>query len=157
MERWHTHPPHYREVSLCRLGAAIMLVVRYIHMKVLRYLISGGAATALDLILLYIFTEFFGWWYLWSVTPAFVIAIWVSFFLQKFWTFNDYSKDGGVQLIAYLSTAVINTGINAGIVYACTEYLRIPYLMSQILSSAGIAVLSYFIYTVIIFKPSAKP
>ncbi len=59
------------------------------YKRIIRYLISGGTAALTDLVLLYILADKLGIWYMYSVVLAFAVAFFVSFFLQKFWTFED--------------------------------------------------------------------
>jgi len=63
------------------------------HARVFRFLLSGGTALLTDLILLYLFTDLFGIWYVASAVAAFILAFMVSFLLHKFWTFGDHSRE----------------------------------------------------------------
>jgi putative flippase GtrA len=122
-------------------------------MKIVRYIISGGTALALDLVLLFIFTDILGWWYLWSAIVAFAIAIVVSFVLQKFWTFEDRTADGvHRQFALYIAIALGNTAVNTGLMYVFVDYFKILYLFSQIIASGIIAASSFFIYRRFIFN-----
>lgn len=121
------------------------------YARVARFLVSGGTSTGVDLVLLYLFTEILGVWYLASATAAFMLAFFVSFTLQKFWTFQDYSRDVPGQASAYLVIAICNLGLNTALVYALVEYTHIHYLVAQIMVSIGIACESFFLYRRFIF------
>ncbi len=126
--------------------------------KLLRYLVSGGSATAVNFFFLYLFTEWVGVYYLISVVFSFIMALGVSFVLQKFWTFKDVSKEGvHRQAVVYGIVAVINTGINVLLVYVFVEYFGAHYLLGQFISSGFIAIESYFIYQFFIFNKSVLP
>ena len=58
------------------------ILIRLIYKKrqYVKFIIAGGTAAFTDLVLLYIFTDILGWWYLVSAAIAFVIAFFVSFF-----------------------------------------------------------------------------
>lgn len=121
--------------------------------KILRFLISGGSATAIDFFFLYAFTEWVGFYYLASSVLAFLISIVVSFILQKFWTFKNSSReDMHQQALTYISVAVLNLVINTSLVFIFVEYAGLHYLLGQFLSSGFIALESFFIYHFIIFK-----
>ncbi len=121
--------------------------------KILRYLFSGGTATGVNFFFLYAFTEWVGFYYLISVVLAFLIAVCVSFAMQKFWTFKDNSKDGlRGQMVIYISVAIINTIINTFLVYMFVEYVGLHYLAGQFISSGLIAFESFFVYKYFIFK-----
>jgi len=124
-----------------------------IHTKIVRYLISGGTAAFTNIAFLYIFTDIFGIWYIISGGMSFVIAFVISFILQKFWTFQDTSKDGlHRQVAVYFVTAIINLILNTGMLYIQVEYLGVHYLISQIIAGMIIALESYFVYQILIFK-----
>ncbi len=128
--------------------------------KLARYLISGLSATAVNFLFLYLFTEKVGFHYLVSVVLAFVMALGVSFILQKFWTFKDTNKEGvHRQAVIYASVAVVNTLLNVLFVYLLVEHAHLHYLVGQFISSGFIAFESYFIYQIFIFKkkPSSDP
>ncbi|MDP3661342.1 MAG: GtrA family protein [bacterium] len=119
-----------------------------------RYLIAGGTSTAIDLGILYILTEFFGWWYLASATAAFVVAAVVSFIFQKFYTFGHHDSSRAIlakQSVLYLALQIANVGINTFLMYALVEWVGVWYFTAQIIAAALIAVESFFIYRFFIF------
>ncbi len=121
--------------------------------KILRYLFSGATAFGVDFFFLYAFTEWVGLHYLMSVVFAFLIAVVVSFILQKFWTFQNNSKtDLHRQATIYMTVAIINTGLNTLLVYLFVEYVGLHYLAGQFFSSGLIALESFFVYQIFIFK-----
>jgi|GEM_PF-591366 len=123
-----------------------------------RYLFSGGISTAVDLSILYILTEFFGWWYLASATVAFCFAVVVSFILHKFYTFEnrDASRFAlASQSALYLSLQITNVVVNTMFMYALVEWVGIHYFIAQIISAGTIAISSFFLYRFVIFHPSA--
>lgn len=125
--------------------------------KLGRYVISGGTAAAVDLVLLFVLTHFFHVWYILSAILAFVGAFFVSFFLQKFWTFRDMSKEGAhKQAVIYFIVSSINLGINTFLMYVFTETFGVYYILSQILASLLIAMESFFIYRHFIFIHAKK-
>lgn len=121
--------------------------------KISRYLFSGATAFGVNFLFLYTFTEWIGFYYLVSVVMAFLVAVVVSFILQKFWTFQNNSKAGlRRQAMVYITVATINTVINTLLVYLFVEYVNLHYLIAQFFSSGLIALESFFIYQFFIFK-----
>jgi len=126
------------------------------HAMIVRYVISGGTAALVDLLLLYLATEVFGVWYLSSAVFAFTIAFIVSFLLQKFWAFRDKRTDGmHGQLLIYLCVLIFNMLINTSFIYFLVEHGNQHYLIAQIISGAIIALWSFFIYRFLIFREGA--
>ncbi len=125
--------------------------------KILRYLLAGGTATAVQLGLLVGGVEFLGLPYLLASGGAFVAAFLVSFILQKFWTFQD--KNLGQwqrQMIFYLIVALTNLGINVGLMYVLVEMAKWHYFVAQLFVLAVISLESFGLYNFFIFNKSPK-
>ncbi len=121
--------------------------------QIIRFLISGGTATLVGLVALYVFTEFAGIWYLFSVVLAFIFAFIVSFTLQKLWTFNDRRTDKIHQQVAfYLAVTLANLALNVLIVYLLVEKAGLWYMLAQFITDAIIAAESFIIYKFAIFR-----
>ena len=119
----------------------------------IKYVIGGGTAAFVDLFLLYVLTDIFHLWYLYSAGLAFLAAFLVSFYLQKFWTFRDNSnKKIHKQMAAYFAVGAVNLGVNTGGIYLLVEKFNFDYLWAQIIMGALIAVGSFLIYRFVIFK-----
>ena len=117
-----------------------------------KYVVSGGTAAFADIFSLYVLTEWLGLWYLISAGLAFLVAFWVSFFMQKHWTFQDKSAQSHKQATAYFVVAVVNLGINTLLMYALVDLVHIWYLFAQIIIGGLIAFSSFFVYRKFIFK-----
>jgi len=120
---------------------------RYLLFK---YVISGGSATAVDLSLLYILTDYFGVWYLVSASIAYLCGFAISFVLQKFWTFrNGAFKKIHTQFILFLFVGLINVILNALLLYLVVEKTQLHYLPAQLVVGVAIATWSFLIYRVL--------
>lgn len=123
------------------------------HQCFVRFVIAGGTAAFVDLVLLYFFTDILGIWYLISACLAFSIAFFVSFFLQKFWAFKDNGKEHiHKQMALYFIIALANLIFNACLMYIFVDIVKIWYLLAQIFASGLIAIESYLIYKFFIFN-----
>ena len=121
-------------------------------MIIVRYIIAGGTAASVNLLALYFFTEYIGFHYLASAAIAFVIALVVSFILQKFWTFQDnLTLDIHKQASIYAAVSITNFFLNLVLMYFFVEKLHIWYLLAQVIISGGIAFSSFLIYRHFIF------
>ncbi|MDD5032416.1 MAG: glycosyltransferase [Patescibacteria group bacterium] len=120
---------------------------------IIKYVISGGTAALVDLVCLYVFTDIFGVWYLISACLAFVIAFFVSFSLQKFWTFRDNGREKIYrQMSLYFIVGTINLFLNAIGMYFLVERFNIMYLLAQVMMGALLGLGSFLIYRFMIFK-----
>lgn len=120
--------------------------------QLMKFLISGGCSATVNLGVLYLATEHFGIWYLYSTWIAFVGAFLVSFSLQKFWTFTDPSLTLlRTQLMSYFLVALGNLSLNTIAMYVLVDLFHVHYLIAQILTMGGLAMISYVIYQRYIF------
>lgn len=131
-----------------------MFEVRYPSlMKKCRFMISGGTATLINILLVFVLTHYVRLWYLLSSILGFMGGFFISFFMQKFWTFQDASKDKMQrQAMLFLVAMGMGCGLNALLVYCFVEYLTLHYLTAQIISGIFIAVANYFAYKLFVFK-----
>ena len=127
--------------------------------RIIRFLISGGLATGVNLFALYILIHVIGMWYLTASIIAFFVGFIASFTLQKVWTFKDHGRDVmGKQLVIYLLIILVNLGFNTGLVYIFVEYAKFWPLVAQALASLVIAFEGFFAYRMLVFRdtnPSA--
>ncbi len=123
------------------------------HRTIVKFIISGGTAAFVDLVLIYALTDLFGLWYLLSAILAFLVAFVVSFCMQKFWAFRDTDLSRAHrQLISYLFVGVTNLFLNTFLVYVFVDIIGIWYFFAQIIASGLIALGSFFIYKHLIFS-----
>lgn len=121
--------------------------------RVWRFLVAGSSAAAVDLGLLYVLTEWTGLHYLLSAVLAFIVAFCVSFFLQKFWTFQDHSVERvHSQVVLYFVIAVGNLGLNTLLMYFFVEKLHLWYFSAQIIIGALLACGGFFVARNFVFR-----
>lgn len=124
--------------------------------RVARFLFSGGMAVAANLTTLFILVDFLQIWYLLAAIISFTTAVLVSFILQKFFTFNDYTRHKiHMQTGLYLGLQIINLLLNTFFMYIGVDLLQISYLTSQVLIASVMAVSNFFIYKHLVFTPDA--
>jgi putative flippase GtrA len=115
--------------------------------RVIRFIISGVLGLGVNVGVLYLFTRMFGLWYLASATLSFIISTSVSFLLQKFWTFgNSTLNKVNREFAVYLMIGLLNLCANDIILFVLVHFGEIHFVVGQLVTSAIIAVWSYFIY-----------
>ena len=124
--------------------------------RIARFLLSGGLATVTNIGLLFVLVHFFYVWYLLAASISFIAASAVSFMMQKFFTFNDYTRHKiNQQTSLYLGVQIFNLGFNTLLMYVGVGLLHIQYLIAQILISGSMAVYNFFVYKHLVFTPDA--
>jgi putative flippase GtrA len=122
------------------------------HRKIVRFLISGGTAAVVHFAVLTLLVEVFSVYPVLASVFAFVCAFFVSFTLQKLWTFKNSDMEAAPrQAGIFFSIGMVNLGINAGLMYLFFSLLGFHYLPAQVLTSGLVAVESYFLYKHFVF------
>jgi len=129
------------------------LIRHVVQFKIVRYLISGGTAAAINLSFLFLLTEFVGIWYLASSALSFIAGFTASFLFQKFWTFRDTRREViPRQLVLHLVAALGTLCVNTLLLYVAVDILGMWYMLGQFFVSGFLAVGSFFIYSLYIFS-----
>ena len=124
----------------------------------IKYFIAGITGAAVHLFILTVFYRFLGVSVVISTSLGFVVAFFVSFYLQKFWTFRDNGRDEMLkQMMIYFIVGAVNMTLNASLMYWLVEKLSVWYLLSQVMVSGVIAIESFLIYKFVIFKKQKQP
>ncbi|MCK5624405.1 GtrA family protein [Candidatus Pacearchaeota archaeon] len=119
----------------------------------LKFVCVGFTGTILHLAVLYIFTEFFGIYYLVSSVFGFCFGVTNNFILNKIWTFKEKLNHGVFKkYYKYFVLNVIILFINLFILYFLTEFLQMYYILSQIIAVGFSFLINFFISKFWIFK-----
>ncbi|MFH1610729.1 MAG: DUF2723 domain-containing protein [Patescibacteria group bacterium] len=113
----------------------IKRIIRYfLAIKFVRFAISGGIATLVDVCLLYLLTEFAGIWYLISSIFSFIVGSFVHFLISRNWVFKNNQQ---TFLKQYLSFSVVHLGgliINTIVLYTLVEFFHVYYILAKLLT-----------------------
>lgn len=116
-----------------------------------KYIISGLLSASLEYSLLLILTEIAGLWYILSNTIAYLGGFWLSFLLNRFWSFK--SKDNFLrQLLLYVVLFVINLGLTNLVLYILTSIVGITYTISKVFVMGMVVLWNFIILKKIIYR-----
>lgn len=122
-----------------------MLVIQWLaQQRFLRFLIMGGLAGSIDLLLLYFFTSILGLWYIYSGILSFGIVSIISFVLHKRFTFKNDRPDYYQQYFKFSLVILGGMIINNGLLFIFTQTFGLWYIFSRILSSLIAMSWNYF-------------
>lgn len=117
-----------------------------------RYIVAGGSASLLDIVLFSVFLHLAGMHYLVSVAVSNSIAFFFRFFIQKIFAFRDRSVSRlPFQLLYYSLLYAGGLMATVFLMYVFVEALRIPHNIAQLMAIALVALGSYFVYKRVIF------
>lgn len=127
------------------------LISKYI--QIIRYILAGGFATASNLVILFIGVHYFQLWYLTSAIISFCCAVIISYLLQKFFVFKNYSTQNiHTQFLNFFIFNVVMLGVNTLLMYIFVDVIGFWYLLAQVFSSFIGACVNYIYFSKVIFK-----
>jgi len=96
---------------------------------------------------------FYNFYYLIGAIIAFCCGAVVSYLMQKFWTFKDYSnKNITKQFSNFFIYSLFMLGVNTFLMYLCVDIFIFNYLFSQIMITVLTAFVNYFIFSRYMFN-----
>ncbi len=106
-----------------------------------RYVLIGFFATLIDVSLLYILTEFFNIWYLYSASVSYLVAVVPHYVLNKYFNFKNKNKRIFSQFSIFLIISLSGLLLTQIILYVLVELFNIWYMFSK-----GVAIVLVLFY-----------
>lgn len=123
------------------------------HKSIVKFIIAGCTAGGADLVFLYIFHGVLRLEIVMSTSIAFILSFLVSFTLQKYWTFQNYSQRKMFnQLFLYIINALVGLNLNGLLMHLLVNKFHVWYLLSQVIVNLLLALLNFAVYKFIIFR-----
>jgi putative flippase GtrA len=110
----------------------------YKYKRIFKYLTLGLVGTFVDFILLFIFTDILGLFYLFSATISFLSGITANFFLNKKFTFKYVGKKLGAIIksyLSYVSISLFSLFLTLIFMSFFVEILGLGYMLAKIVIS----------------------
>ncbi len=117
-----------------------------------RYLISGTINTGVMTALVFLLSTALHIHYLIATACSFVITICLSYIIHSEWTFQNKASTHVKQFSQHGFLVVVTFFMNLCFVYVFVSILMLPPVVGQVLSSGILAIISFFVYTSVIFK-----
>lgn len=126
---------------------------RFTKHLIVRYVISGGTSAMINLGTLSFLYYIKHIYYIYAAIIAFIVSFLVSLVLQKFWTFEDRSRDNlSMQVGKYLMTSLLGLSLNTFILYVLVDHLHLYVYAGQIIAGGLVACVTFFISRRYVFK-----
>jgi putative flippase GtrA len=106
--------------------------------------IASLAATAVDFGTLFLLTEHFGVWYVYSTGAGAALGAVTNFLLNRYWSFEAGHIEWGPQALRYGLVSAGSLGLNMLGVYAFTAGTGLKYGVSKIITAVLVGLLFNF-------------
>lgn len=148
-----------RFLVLCTYGMEKVGLLRWFTptqvWQIVRYGISGVSGALIQIFFLYTFVDLYGWWYLYGVIASYSLSLIITFTLQKFWTFQDYSIERvHVQSFRYIGIALGAFVLNVVLMYVLVDVMAMWHLSAQIIVVFVAGTLTFLLNKIFTFKIS---
>ncbi|MEK7142967.1 MAG: GtrA family protein [Patescibacteria group bacterium] len=127
------------------------LVQNFFTWQFIKYVVVGFLGTALDFSLLYILVEYGHLWYFSAAFISISIVLWISFSLNKYWTFKNYEKKYFVQLGKYLLSHLLALGLSLSILAILVEIFQFWYILAKFFATVVAAITNFLMVKKYIF------
>jgi putative flippase GtrA len=118
-----------------------------------RYIFVGGVAFIVDFTSLYVLTDFFGIYYLYSAAAAFILGLVVNYFISISWVFNKRKLNSKtIEFSVFAMIGIIGLGLNEIFIWFFTDELNLFYLVSKILAAIIILFWNFFARKITLFN-----
>ena len=115
-----------------------------IFIQIFKFVIIGGIAFAIDSSLLYIFTEYFNIYYLFSSILSFSISVIFNYIASVKWVFDvDQEKSKTNNIILFIVMSILGLLINQVIMWFAVEKLALYYMISKIIATFVVMVWNF--------------
>lgn len=116
-----------------------------------KYVVIGLIGTFLDFSILYILVDYGHLFYLWGAIVSVMIVLWISFTLNKYWTFENKEKKYFQQFVKYLISHAIALGVSLLILTVLVEVFAFWYLFAKLFATAAAAITNFLLVKKYIF------
>ncbi len=124
---------------------------------IIKFFFAGLFSGTTDLILLFIFHGYLKIDIIIATSLSFIGSLFVSFTLQKLWTFHNYNQSKVIhQFVLYVLNASLAFYLNGLFMNILVNKYDIWYILAQIMVNLILAIMNFVVYKFIIFKIGAN-
>jgi len=129
--------------------------------RLMKFILVGGAGILINFGLLFAFTEFFGWYYMLSAVAAGLLNTTYNFFANHFWSFSDrndinvvsgYAKFTTVMIVYFIAYQMMLYVFTEFIFKGWSLYFVKDYMISAIVATVLSTIPKYLLCLVWVWK-----
>jgi len=120
------------------------------QIRLIKFFCIGGFNYLLNIVMVWVGTEIMGFYYLVSVAVAYLIITIANFFWHSGFIFKV--QRSSAMFFKYIGILALFYFMHIGFVMALTDWLRLYYLLSVIISVSTLFFVKFLIYNTFVFK-----
>ena len=119
-----------------------------------RYAGASSLVSGLEILLLAIFVELLGLYYIFGAIGGFLCANLIHYILVRLFVYKESVVPHGSGYLKFLTVLSSSTLGNLVLFYVLVEYAGLYYLIARPISLGVVGTISYLINTFVVFHPS---
>ena len=128
--------------------------------QAIKFAIVGGIGTGTAYVLLYVFVEYLGVFYIYASWVSMVIGQIISFAGYKWWAFVLKTRrmmySTRLQFVLHWVIWGAGFGIATGVLYSLTEYLHLWYMFSQVFATVVSSCCNFLSHRYFTYRPAKE-
>jgi putative flippase GtrA len=116
-----------------------------------KYVITGLVSFAVEISLVYLFTDVLKVWYIYSNSMALSVVFIINFSLNRFWAFRS-RQPFMKQFITSGLLFALNLVVGNAIMFFFTDKIHLYYLFSKVIATGMSVAWNFFLYKYYIYK-----
>ena len=117
----------------------------FLSKQFLKYVIVGLLGTGLDFLILFLLVEYLHLFYLLAALISILIVFWISFSLNKYWTFRKKEGNYFRQMLKYLLAHSVGVGINLAILTILVEIFGFWYIFAKVIATTVVLAWNFLV------------
>lgn len=124
-----------------------------IKKEVTGYALVGAIATVVDAGMLYVLTEYFHLYYLFSNMLAFGLGLLTNYLLSVRFVFETRRVENRtLELIIFSAIGVLGLGINTVLLWSLTQFIGLFYMLSKAIAVVVVFIANFGLRKYFLFK-----
>ena len=144
--------------STMQLSGRIQKLWDKFGLQAIKFGIVGSIGTGTAYVLLYVFVEYFGMYYIYSSWVSMIIGQIISFTGYRWWAFvlktQRMMYSTKFQFVIHWAIWCMGICIATGVLYSLTEYLHLWYMFSQIFATIVSAACNFLSHKYFTYRPA---
>jgi putative flippase GtrA len=129
----------------------------HLFVQFIRYFISGGIAAIVDFGLLYLLTDIFHLYYLWSAIISFSVGLVITYLFSISWIFNQRRiSNRWIELFIFGIIGAVGLLLTYYFMQLFTDVLHLHYMLSKVLTTVIVFFWNFSAKRFILFTKSAS-
>ena len=143
--------------SMTRLRARLHSLWDNFGPQAIKFALVGGFGTGVAFVLLYVFVQYLGLYYIYASWISMIIGQIISFIGYRWWAFVVKTKrmmySTKFQFVVHWAIWGVGLAVSTAVLYSLTEYLHLWYIFSQVFATVVSSACNFLSHKYFTYRP----